>query len=68
MIYLEVLCGTMLSAPTPMKHGYGNIGAVPISSTVEVRILPKYRYMRTQFFPKKKKNLGMGLVLVRAEL
>ena len=60
MIYLEVLCGTMLSAPTPMKHGYGNIGAVPISSTVEVRILPKYRYMRTQFFPKKKKKSRYG--------
>ena len=34
-----------------MKHGYGNIGAVPVPGTAEVRMLPGYRCMRTPGVP-----------------
>ena len=39
------------------KHGYGNLGAVPIPSTAGVRVLHAYP-RRTPFFPKKKWGTG----------
>ena len=50
-----------------MKHGYGNIGAVPVPGTAEVRMLPGYRCMRTPGVPnfsQKKKILGTDQVRV----
>jgi hypothetical protein len=51
------------------KHGYDNLGAIPVPSTAGVQVLPGYRCMRTpdasHFFPKKKKkNSGTGQVRV----
>ena len=41
-----------------MKHGYGNLDAVPVLGTAGVRVQPRYRCMRTpsvpNFFRKKK--------------
>jgi hypothetical protein len=60
-----------------MKHGYGNLGAVPVPGTAEVRVQPGYRCMRTpgvpHFFKKKKKfqvrvGYGLGTGWVRARL
>jgi hypothetical protein len=52
-----------------MKHGYGNIGAVPVPDTAEVRVLPGYRCMRTpgvsNFFQKKNSRYGSGTGRVR---
>jgi hypothetical protein len=58
-----------------MKHGYGNLGAVPVPGTAEVRVQPGYRCMRTPFFPKKKNfqvrvgyELGTGWVWARLKV
>ena len=59
-----------------MKHGYGNLGAVPVPGTAEVRVQPGYRCMRTpgvpHFFQKKKFQVrvryGLGMGWVRARL
>jgi hypothetical protein len=59
-----------------MKHGYGNLGAVPVPGTAEVRVQPAYRCMRTpgvpHFFQKKNSRYGYGYGLgtgqVRARL
>ena len=48
-----------------MKHGYGNLDAVPVLGTAGVRVQPGYLYMHTPGVPdlkKKKKFLGMGWV------
>ena len=53
-----------------MKHGYDNIGAVPVPGTAEVWVLPGYCCMHTPGVPnfsQKKKILGTGRVRVRAE-
>ena len=56
-----------------MKHGYGNLGAVPVPGTAEVRVQPGYRCMRTpgipHFFQKKKiSRYGSGTGWVWARL
>jgi hypothetical protein len=48
-----------------MKHGYGNLGAVPVLGTAEVRVQPGYCCMRAPGIPnlfkkKKKKNSRYG--------
>jgi hypothetical protein len=48
----------------PRKHGYGNLGAIPVPGTAGVRVLPGYRCMRTpgasHFFQKKKLRVRVG--------
>jgi hypothetical protein len=54
-----------------MKHGYGNLGAIPIPGTAEVRVQPGYRCMRTPGVPhflQKKKFLGTGRVRARLKV
>jgi hypothetical protein len=47
-----------------MKHGYGNLGAVLVSGTAEVRVQSGYRCMRTpgvpHFFQKKNFQVRIG--------
>jgi hypothetical protein len=53
-----------------MKHGYSNLGAVPVLGTAEVRVQPGYRCMRTpvvpHFFKKKNFRYGSGTGWVQA--
>jgi hypothetical protein len=69
---LDVMFGLIRNQT--MKHGYGNLGAVPVPGTAEVRVQPGYRCMRTpgvpHFFQKKKFQVrvryGSGTGWVRA--
>ena len=50
-----------------MKHGYGNLGAVPVLGTIEVWVQSGYRCMCTPGIPhffQKKKISGTGRVRV----
>ena len=50
-----------------MKHGYGNLGAVPVQGTAEVQVQSRYCCMRTpsvSHFFQKKKFPGTGQVRV----